>query len=58
MATYSSYKMIDNSQITDASIPASAVQSGSFSNWCVNGCTVIHVTAHLAAVAIGKFLLE
>ena len=35
MASYSSYKMIDNSQITDTTIPASAVQSGSFSNWCV-----------------------
>ena len=27
--------MIDNSQIPDTTIPASAVQSGSFSNWCV-----------------------
>ena len=35
MASYSSYKRIQNSQIDNASIPSSAVQSGSFANWCV-----------------------
>ena len=35
MASYSSYKQITNARIVDGSIPGSAVQSGTFSNWCV-----------------------
>ena len=35
MANYSSYKKVANDRIVDGSIPSSAVQSGSFSNWCV-----------------------
>ena len=35
MANYSSYKNVSNDRILDGSIPSSAVQSGSFSNWCV-----------------------
>ena len=46
MANYSSYKQIKNSQVTDQSIPASALASGAFSNWNIkwiygspNSCT-------------------
>ena len=44
MASYSSYKQITNARIVDGSIPGSAVQSGTFSNWCVKwirgGCGI------------------
>ena len=60
MATYSSYKMIDD-RIADASIPSICGSSWILSlTGVLNGLdgAPIHVIAHLVVVATGKFLLE
>ena len=58
MATYSSYKMIDNTQIGMLQSRRLRFRVDLSQTGVLNGFTDIHVTAHLAAVAIGKFLLE